>query len=198
MRLDDTRRITIMAEKLYLDTQGLLEDSWRLGRMIAESGFEPSFIIAVWRGGVPIGVAVQEFLGLVGIRSDHIAIRTASYHGIDGRSDEVRVFNMNYLIKNVTHEDRLLIVDDVFDTGRSIEAIIETLSRKARLNTPADIRVAVPYYKPARNLTHRKPDYYIHETDQWLKFPHSLEGLSDEEIMQHRPDLAKILGDARH
>ena len=55
---------------------------------------------------------------------------------------------MGYLIKNVTHEDRLLIVDDVFDTGHTIEAIITELRAKTRRNAPHDIRVAVPWYKP--------------------------------------------------
>ena len=185
-----------MTEKLYLDAQQLLEDSWHLGAMVADSGFQPSFIVAIWRGGVPIGVAVQEMLKLRGVTADHIAIRTASYQGIDGREDIVQVFSMNYLIKNVTHEDSLLIVDDVFDTGRSIDAVVNHLKGKARLNTPDDIRVAVPYYKPSRNLTDRIPDYYLHETEQWLKFPHSLEGLSEAEITEHRPALAGILSQA--
>jgi len=186
-----------MTEKLYLDAQALLEDSWRLGARVADSGFRPTFIIAIWRGGAPIGVAVQELLKARGIASDHIAIRTASYHGIDGREDEVQVFSMNYLTKNVRHEDNLLIVDDVFDTGRSIEAVISHLENRARLNTPCDIRVAVPYYKPSRNLTDRFPDYYLYETEQWLKFPHSLEGLTEAEIQDHRPELAAILAEAR-
>jgi len=51
----------------------------------------------------------------------------------------------------------------------------------------------VPWYKPARNLTDRVPDYYLHETAQWIKFPHSLEGLSEGEIQKHRPELCEIL-----
>ena len=185
-----------MSEKLYLDAQTLLEDSWRLGAMVADSGFKPTYIVAIWRGGAPIGVAVQEMLKAKGIHSDHIAIRTASYQGIDGRDDNVQVFSMNYLIKNVCFDDSILIVDDVFDTGRSIEAVITHLRRKARLNLPEDIRIAVPYYTPSRNVSGRVPQYYLHETEQWLKFPHSLEGLSVEEIKTHRPELAEILADA--
>lgn len=185
-----------MTLKRYIDAQALLEDSWRLGAMIVESGFRPSFIVAIWRGGAPIGVAVQEMLAACGVEADHIAIRTASYQGIDGRDDEVRVYSMNYLIKNIGHDDSLLIVDDVFDTGRSVDAVIRHLRESARRNAPQDIRIAVPYYKPTRNLSGRIPDYYLHETEDWLKFPHSLEGLSDEEIAEHRPELAAILSDA--
>lgn len=185
-----------MTEKLYLDAQQLLEDSWQLGSMIVQSGFRPSYIVAIWRGGAPVGVAVQEMLKACGIDADHIAIRTASYQGIDGRDEQVQVFSMNYLTKKVCHDDSLLIVDDVFDTGRSVEAVIDHLRSKSRLNTPQDIRIAVPYYKPSRNLSSRVPDYYLHETEQWLKFPHSLEGLSADEIREHRPRLAAILDEA--
>jgi hypoxanthine phosphoribosyltransferase len=131
-----------------------------------------------------------------GIDADHIAIRTASYQGIDGRDDEVQVFSMNYLIKNISHDDSVLIVDDVFDTGRSVEAVIDHLRQKTRLNMPQDIRIAVPYYKPTRNMSGRVPDYFLHKTEQWLKFPHSLEGLDVDEIKVSRPTLAAILAEA--
>ena len=186
-----------MVDKRYLDAQALLEDSMRLGVKVLQSGFHPTFIVAIWRGGAPIGIALQEMLRLQGVNADHIAIRTSSYHGIDGRADEVHVYSMNYLIKKVTHKDKLLIVDDVFDTGKSIEAVIQRLHDKARLNTPHDIRVAVPFYKPTRNLTDRAPDYFLHETEQWLKFPHSLEGLSIDEMKESRPELLEILSKAK-
>ncbi len=185
-----------MTEKLYLDAQQLLEDSFKLGAMVLNSGFKPTFILAIWRGGSPIGIAVQELLAFYGIETNHIALRTSSYQGIGQQDNIVKIYSMNYLIKTITYEDKLLIVDDVYDTGKSIEAIINELKFRARLNTPKDIRIAVPYYKPANNKTDRVPDYYIHETQQWLKFPHSLEGLSEQEIKQHRPNLYAILTDA--
>ena len=185
-----------MVEKRYISAQSLLDDSFRLGSLIYESGFRPSFIVALWRGAAPIGIAVQEFLAYRGITTDHIAIRTSSYSGIDEQERSVTVYGMNYIVKTVTHDDRLLIVDDVFDTGQTIQATIEHLERKTRLNLPREIRVAVPYYKPSRNKSAYKPDYYLHETNLWLKFPHSLEGLSDEEIAKHRPELYEILSSA--
>jgi hypoxanthine phosphoribosyltransferase len=185
-----------MVDKQYISAQSLLEDSFTLGSRIYDSGFRPSFILALWRGAAPIGIAIQEFLAFRGVIADHIAIRASSYSGIDGRSREVAIYGMNYLIKNVTHDDRLLIVDDVFDTGKTIDALIRHLKEKARLNTPDDIRVAVPYYKPSRNMTECQPDYYQHETERWLKFPHSLEGLSEEEVKTNRPKLFEILAAA--
>jgi uncharacterized protein len=185
-----------MTEKTYLSAQQLLEDSFRLGAKVVASGFRPTIIIAIWRGGTPVGIAVQELLAYSGIETDHIAIRTSSYAAtIDGRSSEIRIHGMNYLFKHVSHEDRLLIVDDVFDTGHTINAVINHLRDKARLNAPQDIRVAVPYYKPTRNQTDRVPEYYLHETEEWLKYPHSLEGLTTAEIREHRPALYDILKD---
>ena len=182
-----------MVTKTYLDAQQLLEDSFRLGAMVYSSGFRPTFIVAIWRGGTPIGVAVQELFAYRGIETDHIAIRTSSYSGIDGRSAEIRIHGMNYLIKSIDYEDRLLIVDDVFDTGHTIAAVIEHLETHARRNSPSEIRVAVPYYKPSRNQTSREPDYYLHQTEDWLKYPHSLEGLSAEEVAEHRPEIYAII-----
>ncbi|NKB60932.1 MAG: hypoxanthine phosphoribosyltransferase [Gammaproteobacteria bacterium] len=183
-----------MSEKLYLSAQGLLEDSFRLGKKIIESGFKPTLIIAIWRGAAPIGIAVQEILGYAGIKSDHIAIRTSSYEsGIDQRSRDIQVHGMSYLVRNACYEDRLLIVDDVFDTGHTINAVIEYLKVRTRRNTPKDIRVAVPYYKPTRSEVSRVPDYFIHETERWIKFPHSLEGLTEAEIKKYRPDIYQIL-----
>ncbi|NVK36760.1 MAG: hypoxanthine phosphoribosyltransferase [Gammaproteobacteria bacterium] len=185
-----------MSEKQFLTAQGLLNDSFALAAKILESGFRPTFMIAVWRGGAPIGIAVQEFLAYHGVETDNIAIRTSSYAAaIDQQAKQVNVHGLNYLMKNIQHQDSLLIVDDVFDTGRSIEAIIDELQRRTRLNMPHDVRVAVPYYKPSRNQTDREPDYFIHETEAWLKYPHSLEGLSNEEIAKGRPELYDIIKD---
>ncbi|MDE0310317.1 MAG: phosphoribosyltransferase family protein [Acidiferrobacterales bacterium] len=183
-----------MSEKVYVQAQDLLDDAVRLGVMVVNSGFKPRFIVGIWRGGTPIGIAVQEVLAWAGIQTDHIAIRTSSYgHAIDQRGQHVRVHGLNYLVDHVNAEDSMLFVDDVFDTGHTIEAVVNKLRRKARLNTPRDIRVAVPWYKPMRNQTDRVPEYYLHETDQWIKFPHSLEGLSDQEIKKYRPEIWSVL-----
>ena len=185
-----------MSKKLYLSAQGLLQDAFRLGANVIKSGFRPTVIIAIWRGGAPIGIALQEILDYAGIKTDHIAIRTSSYQStIDQRQKSIRIHGMNYLIKRICQDDRLLIVDDVFDTGHTIEAVINDLRNKARLNTPDDIRIAVPYFKPGRNETGRVPDYFLHETEQWIKFPHSLEGLSEAEIRENRPEIYAILQD---
>ncbi len=176
-------------EKIYLSAQDLLNDSFRLGLKIFKSGFHPSFIIGVWRGGTPVGIAVQEILELLDVKADHIAIRTSSYYGIKKRSKRVRVHGLEYVIRQANWEDGLLIVDDVFDSGSSIRAILKTLKKEMRRNLPRDIRIATPWYKPNNNETDIVPDYYIHETDQWLVFPHELDGLTREEIFANKPGM---------
>jgi hypoxanthine phosphoribosyltransferase len=180
-------------EKIYISAQSLLKDSFLIGKQILESDFTPNFIVGVWRGGTPVGIAVQEMLAFFGQQSDHIAVRTSLYKGIDSRDDKVRVHGLDYLITNMNHHDSLLTVDDVFDTGRSIDAVINTLQSKMRRNCPSQIKVATPWFKPNKNATRRIPDYFIHETDEWLVFPHELDGLSIEEIDSEKGELAGIL-----
>lgn len=179
--------------KTYVTAEELLNDSFKLGLKILESGFKPEFIVGVWRGGTPTGIAVQEILEYYGVKSDHIAIRTSSYIGMQ-QQKEVKVHGLEYIINNINAEDSLLIVDDVFDSGRSIRAIIDRLKTKCRRNTPDIIRIATVYYKPERNVTDLTPDYYCHETDDWLVFPHELADLSRDEIREHKgldlPDIS--------
>ncbi|WP_295696004.1 phosphoribosyltransferase, partial [uncultured Maricaulis sp.] len=104
--------------KHYISANDLLEDSLRLARQILESGFRPTHIVGVWRGGAPVGIAVQEYLAWRGIETDHIAIRTASYTGIGEQDRNVRVYGEGYLVDTLNADDRLLIVDDVYDSGR--------------------------------------------------------------------------------
>lgn len=185
-------------EKQYVEEESLLNDSYRLAVQIYESGFRPDFIVGVWRGGSTVGIYVQECLQYLGVKTDHIAIRT-SYRGMDDylarldRDDEIRVHGLQYLIENINQEDSLLIVDDVFSTGRNVEAVINRLQAKTKRNMPGDLRLAVPFYKPAHNQTGRVPDYYLHETDNWLVLPYELTGLSDEEISQNKPWMLPIL-----
>ncbi len=83
-------------------------------------------------------------------------------------------------------------MDDVHDSGLSIEQTILDLKKACKKNFP-DIRVATPYYKPKNNKTNRVPDYYIHESEEWLVFPHELDGLTSDELRENRPHIAGIM-----
>ena len=173
--------------KVFISAESLLRDSMQLAVQIVRSGFRPTFLVAVWRGGAPIGITVQEVLEYHGVHADHIAIRTSSYSGIDQQSKTVRVHALDYLVSRLSAEDQLLLVDDVFDSGLSIEAIMNELASRCRRNLPEQIRIATAYYKPARNRSALRPDYHVRETNEWLVFPHELKGLTREEILEHKP-----------
>src|SRR5579863_2977936 len=173
--------------KLFISAESLLRDSMELGSLIVRSGFRPTFLVAMWRGGTPIGIAVQEVLEYHAIHADHIAIRTSSYTSIDTQNKMVRVHALDYLVSRLSAEDQLLLVDDVFDSGRSIEAIMRELTNRCRRNLPGQIRIATAYFKPQRNRSTIVPDYFIRQTNEWLVFPHELQGLTREEILQHKP-----------
>ena len=175
-------------KKTFVSAEELLRDSFELALRIHESDFKPSYILGVWRGGAPVGIAVQEVLETLDCPTNHFAIRTASYGArttsFDGNEvlPEVQVMGLQHVVDEVNAEDTLLIIDDIFDSGRSVDAIIREVRARCRKNTPVDIRVATIFYKPKRNLTERTPDFYIHETDEWTVFPHELRGCSEEEL----------------
>ena len=124
-------------EKQFIQAKELLEDSFKLALQVYESGYRPNYIIGVWRGGAPIGIAVQEFLEVLGVPSDHIAIRTSYYSGIDERNKEVQIYGLNYVIRKLESEDSLLIVDDVHDTGISVQQIITDLKNCLLYTSPS-------------------------------------------------------------
>jgi uncharacterized protein len=174
-------------QKTYISAESLLRDSMELALRVVRSGFRPTFLVGIWRGGAPIGIAVQEILEFNGIKCNHVSIRTSGYTGIDQQSRSVRVHAIDYLVSELGADDQLLLIDDVFDSGRSIEAVIAELARRCRRNLPHDIRVATVYYKPERNKSSRVPEYYVRATDQWLVFPHEICGLTREEILANKP-----------
>jgi uncharacterized protein len=174
-------------DKVFISAESLLRDSLDLGMRVVRSGYRPTFLVGVWRGGAPIGISVQEVLEYHGVECDHIAIRTSSYMAMDQRSRTVRVHAIDYLVSRLSAEDRLLLIDDVFDSGLSLEAVIDELRKRCRRNLPENIRIATAYFKPERNRSSLMPDYFVRTTDAWLVFPHEMQGLTREEILRNKP-----------
>jgi hypoxanthine phosphoribosyltransferase len=183
------RRMTLVApiEKVFISADSLLRDSMELAMRVLRSGFRPTFLVAIWRGGAPIGITVQEVFEYHGVIVDHIAIRTSSYLGIEHQAKTVRVHAIDYLISRLEEHDRLLLIDDVFDSGRSLEAVVTELRQRCRRNLPSTIRIATVYYKPTRNRSALEPDYFVRSTDKWLVFPHEIQGLTRAEILANKP-----------
>jgi len=167
-------------EKIYVDANSLLADSFKLARMVWDSGFRPGHIMAIWRGGAPVGVAVHEFLKAKGAKMNHMAIKAQSYVKFE-QTGRVEIIGLENLAKGVKKGDKLLVVDDVFDTGLTMDAIVRAINDRCADAAP-DVRIATVYYKPLKNRTKIKPDFYVKEYNGWIVFPHELEGLTDEEI----------------
>ena len=181
----------------YIAADDLLTDSFRLAARIYESGFRPDFLVGLWRGGSAVGIAVQEGLDFLGIKTDHIAIRTsyrgaASYSEMVSKADSIRVHGLQYLLENLCSHHSMLIVDDVYSTGSSVQAVIDQLTLKTRRNLPHDIRVATVWYRPSEK-TIREPDFFVHKTDDWLVLPYELSGQSLDELRENRPELGGML-----
>ncbi len=171
-------------------------DGFRLGRQIFKSEFHPDFIVGVWRGGSAVGIVVQECLQYLGLKTDHISIRTSyqsmlQYPDMVRNSDQIRVHGLEYLVEHLQHENRLLLVDDVFSSGYSMQAVRDRLSLELRRNLPCDIRVAAVWYRPVANRP--APDYFVNRTDCWLVLPYELSGLDLEDIRAHKSWAASIL-----
>ena len=192
-----------MAHKTFVTEQALIEDSFRLGVAIYNSGFRPTFLVGLWRGGSSVGIYVQECLQYLGVETNHIALRT-SYRGLEhyetmvrdpGR--EIRVHGTQYLLETLDAEDRLLIVDDVSGSGSTLDVVRHRLASRLKRNMPDDVRGATIWYKPRRHGKGAAPDYYLHETDDWLVLPYELVGLSAAEIRTHKPFVAELLEPSR-
>jgi hypothetical protein len=186
-------------QKRFVEEQELLEDAYRLAVKIFDSGFRPDFIVGIWRGGSTVGIYVQECLQYLGIETDHLAIRT-SYRGRDDyfqrleQGGEIRAHGLQYLFENLGAENRLLLVDDVYSTGRNIDAVISRLRQTLKRNMPDEWRIAAPWYRPGGG---REPDFYLHETGDWLVLPYELTGLGRDEIATHKPWIMPLLDELK-
>ena len=183
--------------KSFVTADDLLLDSFRLAAEVYESGFRPDFLVGLWRGGSAVGIAVQEGLDHFGVETDHIAIRT-SYRGqqyyskMVDKAGAIRVHGLRYLHERISSHHSMLIVDDAYSSGSSVNAVIEQLRRKARRNLPHDIRIATVWYRPTER-TIRPPDFFVHETTDWLVLPYELAGLSIEELRAQKSEIAPVI-----
>ena len=183
--------------KQFIAADDLLRDSFQLAVNIYDSGFKPDFLVGLWRGGSAVGIAVQEGLEHLGVKTDHIAIRTSytgapRYSEMVSKANGIRVHGLQYLLENLSSKHSMLIVDDVYSTGSSVAAVINQLARKTRRNMPTDIRIATVWYRPS-DKTLRTPDFFVHETDQWLALPYELTGMTPDELIENRPEIAPTI-----
>jgi hypoxanthine phosphoribosyltransferase len=182
--------------KRFIDANEMQRLSEDLAMQVAGNGFRPTFLIGLWRGGAQPGVVVQEFLQRAqGTKIDHVAVRTSSRDSKTGDAlADTAIHGTDYILSKITEEDRVLVVDDVWDSGRTGVAFKVFCRTKLGPRFPAEFKIATIFYKPEKNkYLPEKPDFFVEATDEWLVFPHELEGLSDAEIRKHRPHAAFLL-----
>ena len=162
----------------HIDPDEYLVDTLALGRKVYETGFRPKHAISIWRGGTPVGLGVDAYFRAQGVHLNHTTVATESYQGI-GEQSEVIVKGLEHVIKVICPEDGLLIVDDVYESGRTIKKIVETIRARARKNAPAKIVVATVHSKPEKFVYEELPIICLHERagSEWIDYPHELADL---------------------
>ena len=147
-----------MVKFLFLEWNELYADVIKLGISIIKSGFKPDLIVAIARGGWVIGRLLSDVLDIDNVAS----IRIRFYKEI---SETLKEPILEQPIGVNVENKKVLIVDDVVDTGKTIEfakRYINTLS-------PSEVKCATLYKKPWAKIT---PDYYVREVDKWIVFPY--------------------------
>ena len=133
-----------------------------LARQVADSGFEPDILLGIARGGLVPAGALAYALDCKNL----FTISVEFYTGVDERLD-VPVMLPPFLDARDLDAARVLVVDDVADTGRTLELVHEFCAGHV-----AEARTAVLYQKPQSIIT---ADYAWRQTDQWINFPWSSE-----------------------
>ncbi len=176
-------------KKTYLDARDYLHDIWRLADIIRKSDWKPQLILALWRGGAPVGISVHEYLAYAGMNIDHLPIKCKSYTGMEENDCEVKFYHADSVFNAIKSGTRVVVIDDVFDTGKTAEAVLTKLT-----SIGADARIACVYWKPEKNKTKLEPHYFTKKLDSsWIVFPHEMDGLSKEELQEKSPLLAELL-----
>ncbi|GLY18496.1 phosphoribosyltransferase [Kineosporia sp. NBRC 101677] len=137
------------------------EASREVAQSIADSGFRPDMVIAVARGGLLPAGSISYALG----------VKAAGTLNVEFYSDVEETLPDPVLLEPLLDTaaivgKRLLVVDDVADSGRTLDLVLELL----RNHHPDEVRSAVLYTKP-RTIV--QPDYFWRETDLWINFPWS-------------------------
>ena len=140
-----------------------------------------------------MAVAIHEFLKVTGWELQHIPLKCSSYTGIGENDGEVVFTHGDIVFGMFRAGDRVLVVDDVFDTGKTAAAVGRKLAEIG-----ADMRIACTYWKPENNQTQLKPDYYTEDVGgTWIVFPHEIDGLTADEMRRKDPELAELLDSCR-
>ncbi len=142
---------------LHLSWDDVQVLSERLADKVKQSGFEPDLIVAVSRGGFDPARILCDQLGIRRLAS----VQVEYYMGVEQKSGEPQVvYPLNADVKGM----KVLVVDDVSDTGTSLKTALEHVAARGA----SEVRVATLHIKP---WTAFKPDYHTDEVDKWIVYP---------------------------
>lgn len=180
-------------DKIFVSANDLLIDTFHLALSVEESGFKPDYILGVWRGGASVSLTIQEYFSYRGVDADHMAIRTEKV-GTNGSTRTVADNDsLEFLHTKLEKTSNVLIVEDIFASGHSAEAVIKGLQEHMGDDAPENIQLASIWYKPVANDSSMEPDFYLRTTEKWVVFPHELSGLTSAEIEIGKPEIATLV-----
>lgn len=160
--LDPPREPEAEAPREVLDWASYGRAVRELAQMVADDGYRPDIILAIARGGLFAAGSLGYALSVKNI----YVMNVEFYTGVDERLD-VPVMLPPYLELSDVEYSRILIADDVADTGKTIHLVREFCRGKV-----ADVRCAVLYEKPQSLV---QCEYVWKRTDRWINFPWSTE-----------------------
>lgn len=195
--------------KEFLSYDTVRNNALKMAHRIHRDGFCPDIIYVSLRGGAYIGNVISEYFKILSEKGRPVlyaAVVARSYLGIKDRK-EIRVDGWTYSPDYLRQGDRILLVDDIFDSGRTLNYLAEVIIHRGIPRE--DLKVAVHDFKVFSQNSDRlpiKPDYYCrrHEInspgdDVWIHYlSHELVGLTAEERAEHflskEPDLRTPFG----
>ena len=170
-------------EKIFIDARQMEKDCWEFAKQMYASGADFDILSGITRGGAQISIYMQEVFALLsGKDKEFTTIHAQSYTGI-GEAGEVMVENLESLKRRMVKGKRLLIVDDIFDRGKTFKAVYDRVLAEIDCDE-ADVKMAALYYKPENSQVDITPDFHFRTfaSSDWIVLPHELDALSREEL----------------
>jgi uncharacterized protein len=189
--------------KEFVSFETVRNNSLKLAHTIHEGGFEPDVVYVSLRGGAYVGNVMSEYFKVVrrGSRPVFYAAVVARSYSDIREQDLVMVDGWTYSPEYLRSGDKVLLIDDIFDSGNTINHLVDIILRKGLPRD--DVRVAVHDYKvrtylPDDHPVH--PDYYCRkhvierpEDDHWIHYmSHELVGLAKQEISENYTEDAEV------
>ena len=172
---------TTEEKKLFISPLEMRDMSHELASRVWRSGYRPTHLVALWRGGAQVALYVDEYLALLGCPVDNVAVRTSLYTNQQAQRS-VKVHGEQYLVDVLQCEHRVLFVDDILESGRSVAALYAVLRQKLGPERTPEFRLATLLTKSQKWIDgNPKSDYALKDVaaDCWVQFPHELDGLDN-------------------